>query len=385
LPDEISAEINERGLVVASVLSGNRNFEGRIQQDVRANYLASPPLVVAYALAGSMNIDITKEPLGTGLDGKPVYLKDVWPTEKEIQQAMLHSVTSEAFRQQYSSVFAGDMRWQNLPVPTGDRFQWEGSSTYVRKPPFLEGLSMTPPPMADLHDARALAVLGDSITTDHISPAGNIKANSPAGKYLISHGVEPKDFNSYGARRGNHEVMMRGTFANVRLRNQLAPGTEGGWTRYQPGGEQMAIYDASVKYRTAGVPLMVIAGKEYGSGSSRDWAAKGTQLLGIKAVIAESFERIHRSNLVNMGVLPLEFESGEYAATLGLTGTEVFDLVGAADGLKPRGCVTVAATSADGSRREFAAIARIDTPEELVAFRHGGILPYVVRQLVARN
>jgi aconitate hydratase len=385
LPDEISAEINERGLVVASVLSGNRNFEGRIQQDVRANYLASPPLVVAYALAGSMNIDITKEPLGTGSDGKPVYLKDVWPTEKEIQQTMLQSVTSEAFRRQYSSVFEGDQRWQKLPVPTGDRFQWEGTSTYVRKPPFLEGLSMTPPPPADLHDARALAVLGDSITTDHISPAGSIKANSPAGKYLISHGVEPRDFNSYGARRGNHEVMMRGTFANTRIKNQMVPGIEGGVTAYLPGGEVMPIYDAAMKYQEAGVPLVVIAGKEYGSGSSRDWAAKGTMLLGVKAVIAESYERIHRSNLVNMGVLPLQFKAGENAATHGLTGREVFSFSGAGAALKPRGEVTVSARAEDGSTTTFTVATRIDTPEELVAFSHGGILPYVLRQLVKKS
>ena len=385
LPDEISMEINERGLVVASVLSGNRNFEGRIQQDVRANYLASPPLVVAYALAGSMNIDISKEPLGTGSDGKPVYLKDIWPTEKEIQQAMLHSVTSEAFRQQYSSVFAGDVRWQNLPVPTGDRFQWEGSSTYVRKPPFLEGLSMTPPPMADLRDARALAVLGDSITTDHISPAGNIKANSPAGKYLIAHGVDPKDFNSYGARRGNHEVMMRGTFANTRIKNLMLPGVEGGVTAYLPGGEVMPIYDAAMKYVAAGVPLVIIAGKEYGSGSSRDWAAKGTMLLGVKAVIAESYERIHRSNLVNMGVLPLQFKAGENAATFGITGREVFSFAGAGASLTPRGEVTVTARAEDGSMKSFSVVTRIDTPEELVAFSHGGILPYVLRQLVKKS
>jgi len=385
LPDEISAEINERGLVVASVLSGNRNFEGRIQQDVRANYLASPPLVVAYALAGSMNIDITREPLGTGSDGKPVYLKDLWPTEKEIQQTMLHSVTSEAFRQQYSSVFEGDQRWQKLPVPTGDRFQWEGASTYVRKPPFLEGLSMTPPPPADLHDARALAVLGDSITTDHISPAGSIKANSPAGQYLIAHGVDPKDFNSYGARRGNHEVMMRGTFANTRIKNQMVPGIEGGVTACLPGGDVMPIYDAAMKYQEAGVPLVVIAGKEYGSGSSRDWAAKGTMLLGVKAVIAESYERIHRSNLVNMGVLPLQFKPGENAATLGLTGREVFSFTGAGAALKPRGEVAVAARAEDGSTKTFTVATRIDTPEELVAFSHGGILPYVLRQLVKKS
>ena len=387
LPDEISAEINERGLVVASVLSGNRNFEGRIQQDVRANYLASPPLVVAYALAGSMNIDITTEPLGTGTDGKPVYLKDIWPTEQEIQQAMLHSVTSEAFRKQYASVFDGDVRWQKLPVPTGDRFAvGRRDSTYMRKPPFLEDLSMTPAPPSDLREARALAVLGDSITTDHISPAGNIKADSPAGKYLIEHGVEPKDFNSYGARRGNHEVMMRGTFANTRIKNQLVPGIEGGVTAYLPGGDVMPIYDAAMKYQAAGVPLVVIAGKEYGSGSSRDWAAKGTMLLGVKAVIAESYERIHRSNLVNMGVLPLQFKAGENAATLGLTGREVFSLAGAGAALKPRGGRHGDARVPKTDRRKtFTVIARIDTPEELVAFSHGGILPYVLRQLVKKS
>jgi aconitate hydratase len=385
LPDEISAEINERGLVVASVLSGNRNFEGRIQQDVRANYLASPPLVVAYALAGSMNIDISSEPLGTGKDGKPVYLKDVWPTETEIQQAMLHSVTAEAFKSQYASVLEGGERWKKLPVPTGDNFKWESDSTYVRKPPFLEGLSMTPAPLTDLRGARALAVLGDSITTDHISPAGNIKANSPAGKYLVEHGVEPKDFNSYGARRGNHEVMMRGTFANTRIKNQMVPGIEGGVTAYLPGGDVMPIYDAAMKYQQAGVPLVIIGGKEYGSGSSRDWAAKGTMLLGVKAVIVESYERIHRSNLVNMGVLPLVFKAGENAASLGLTGRETFSFAGAGAALKPRSEVTVTATAEDGSTKTFTVIARIDTPEEIVAFSHGGILPYVLRQLVSRS
>ncbi|MDP2322262.1 MAG: aconitate hydratase AcnA [Acidobacteriota bacterium] len=382
LPEEVSSEIIERGLVVASVLSGNRNFEGRIQQDVRANYLASPPLVVAYALAGSMNIDITTEPLGTGTDGKPVYLKDVWPTEKEIQAAMLHSVTSEAYRQQYANVFEGQERWKNLPVPTGDRFAWEADSTYIRKPPFLENLSMTPAPLTDLTGARALALLGDSITTDHISPAGNIKANSPAGKYLVEHGVAPVDFNSYGARRGNHEVMMRGTFANPRIKNQMVPGIEGGVTACLPGGDVMPIYDAAMKYQAAGVPLVVIAGKEYGSGSSRDWAAKGTMLLGVKVVIAESYERIHRSNLVNMGVLPLQFAEGENAASVGLTGRETFALAGAGSALKPRAVVTVTATAEDGSTKSFTAMARIDTPEELVAFSHGGILPYVLRQLV---
>jgi len=382
LPEEVSAEISERGLVVAAVLSGNRNFEGRIQQEVRANYLASPPLVVAYALAGSMTIDITTEPLGNGNDGTPVYLKDVWPTEKEIQAAMLHSVTSEAYRQQYANVFEGQERWQNLPVPTGDRFAWEADSTYIRKPPFLENLSMTPAPLSDIAGARALAVLGDSITTDHISPAGSIKASSPAGKYLIEHGVDPKDFNSYGARRGNHEVMMRGTFANTRIKNQMVPGIEGGVTAYLPGGEVMPIYDAAMKYQAAGVPLVVIAGKEYGSGSSRDWAAKGTMLLGVKAVVAESYERIHRSNLVNMGVLPLQFKDGQNATSVGLSGRETFAFAGGGVALKPRAAVTVTATAEDGSTQTFTAVARIDTPEELVAFSNGGILPYVLRQLV---
>jgi aconitate hydratase len=384
LPEEISAEVRERGLVVASVLSGNRNFEGRIQQDVRANYLASPPLVVAYAIAGSMNIDLTTEPLGHGEDGTPVYLKDIWPTAEEIQQAMLSSVTAEAFRSQYAQVFEGAERWRTLPVPTGDRFAWEPDSTYIRKPSFLENLTAEPAPLTDLAGARALAVLGDSITTDHISPAGAIKADSPAGRYLIAHGVEPKEFNSYGARRGNHEVMMRGTFANVRIKNQLVPGVEGGVTVLLPGDDVMSIYDASMEYQKAGVPLIVLAGKEYGSGSSRDWAAKGTMLLGVKAVIAESFERIHRSNLVNMGVLPLQFVVGESVASLGLTGREVFSLVGAGSALAPRAAVTVQAVAEDGTVRSFTATARIDTPEELVAFRHGGILPYVVRQLARR-
>jgi aconitate hydratase A / 2-methylisocitrate dehydratase len=381
LPDEIAAEVHERGLVVCSVLSGNRNFEGRIQQDVRANYLASPPLVVAYALTGSMNVDLTSEPLGNGRDGRPVYLKDLWPTEREIQETMLASVSPEMFRRQYASVFNGDDLWRSLPIPTGDRFAWEGSSTYVRKPPFVDGLSREPKPLLEISGARVLAVLGDSITTDHISPAGAIKADSPAGKYLIAQGVQPRDFNSYGARRGNHEVMVRGTFANVRLRNQLAPGTEGGWTTYLPDGDVMAIYDASEKYIAAGVPLLVLAGKEYGSGSSRDWAAKGPMLLGIKGVIAESYERIHRSNLVNMGVLPLQFKSGESTGSLGLTGKEIFDLQGAGAGLTHRGEVGVRARRPDGSVLEFTVLVRIDTPEELTAFKHGGILPYVVRRL----
>ena len=381
LPEDVAAEVRERGLVVASVLSGNRNFEGRIQQDVRANYLASPPLVVAYALVGSMNVDLTSEPLGIGRDGKPVFLADIWPTQQEIQKTMLESVSAELFRQQYASVFEGDQRWRDLPVPEGGRFEWDDASTYIRRPSFLEDLPAEPPPPEAIRGARALALLGDSITTDHISPAGAIKADSPAGKYLIELGVEPRDFNSYGSRRGNHEVMMRGTFANVRLRNQLAPGTEGGFTTYLPGDEVMPIYDAAMKYAGARVPLVVLAGQEYGSGSSRDWAAKGTLLLGVRAVIAESFERIHRSNLVNMGVLPLQFRDGDSAASLGLTGRETFDLSGTDESLSPAGEVRVAATSDDGKRTEFSVVARVDTPEEMTAYRHGGILPYVLRRL----
>ncbi|MBP6716320.1 MAG: aconitate hydratase AcnA, partial [Acidobacteria bacterium] len=388
LPEDVSAEIRERGLVVASVLSGNRNFEGRIQQDVRANYLASPPLVVAYAIAGSMNIDLTTEPLGNDKHGTPVYLRDIWPTNQEIQTTLLTALSADMYREQYSDVFKGSQHWQQLPVPEGDRFTWEADSTYIRRPPFVENLSKEPAAPKDVVGARALAMLGDSITTDHISPAGSIKADSPAGKYLQAHGVAVKDFNSYGARRGNHEVMMRGTFANVRLKNQLAPGTEGGWTTYlatggATPGEVMSIYDASMKYQSAGVPLVILAGKEYGSGSSRDWAAKGAMLLGIKVVIAESFERIHRSNLVNMGVLPLQFMPGDSASALGLTGHEVFDFAGSGEGLHPRGTLMVKATAPDGSARTFKAVIRVDTPEELTAFRHGGILPYVLRRLAA--
>jgi aconitate hydratase len=382
LPEPVSSIVKDRGLVVASVLSGNRNFEGRIQSQVRANYLASPPLVVAYALAGRMQIDLTCEPIGVDRSGQPVVLKDLWPTEREIQDAMLRAVKSEMFRTTYARVFDGDARWRKLPSPTGERFAWDEGSTYIRNPPFFESITTEPRPPVDISGARVLAVLGDSVTTDHISPAGSIPADSPAGQYLISKGVAPKEFNSYGARRGNHEVMMRGTFANIRLRNQLAPGTEGGWTVLLPEDETMTIFDASTRYRERGVPLLVIAGKEYGSGSSRDWAAKGTLLLGVRAVIAESFERIHRSNLVNMGVLPLQFTDGQSAATLKLTGRESYDIVGMGAPLAPRGPVTVRAMAADGTTREFTATARIDTPEELVAFRHGGILPYVLRQLV---
>ena len=382
LPEPVSSIVRDRNLIVASVLSGNRNFEGRIQSQVRANYLASPPLVVAYALAGRMQIDMTTEPLGHDPAGAPVYLRDIWPAEREIQETMLKAVKSEMFRSTYATVFDGDERWRSLPSPTGERFEWDDTSTYIRNPPFFDGLTLEPTPPSDIVCARALAVLGDSVTTDHISPAGSIPADSPAGTYLISKGVTPADFNSYGARRGNHEVMMRGTFANIRLRNQLAPGTEGGWTTWLPKGDVMTIYDASVRYREAGVPLVIIAGKEYGSGSSRDWAAKGTLLLGVKVVVAESFERIHRSNLVNMGVLPLEFRAGETAASLKITGKERFDILGMGATLRPRGVVTVRVTCPDGTIQDITATARIDTPEELVAFRHGGILPYVVRQLV---
>ena len=385
LPEDVSAEVEARNLVVASVLSGNRNFEGRIQQQVRANYLASPPLVVAYAIAGKMTIDLTTEPIGIDKKGVPVYLRELWPTEREIQETMLTSVTSSMFREQYADVFSGDARWKSLQVPAGDRFQWEPDSTYIRNPPFFESITMETTPVRDITGARVLALLGDSITTDHISPAGSIKQDSPAGKYLMEHGVQPTDFNSYGARRGNHEVMMRGTFANTRLRNQMAPATEGGWTTHQPDGGVTTIYDAAMQYKGEGTPLLVIAGKEYGSGSSRDWAAKGTLLLGVKAVVAESFERIHRSNLVNMGVLPLQFQPGANAASLGLTGKERFELTGIAQGLRPGGLITVRAIGEAEKVIEFQAVARIDTPEELVAFRHGGILPYVLRQLVGKK
>ena len=396
LPDEVSAIVAEKNLVVCSVLSGNRNFEGRIQSQVRANYLASPPLVVAYALAGRMTVDLTTEPIGKDRDGKDVYLREIWPTEREIQTSMLSAVKSEMFQSQYANVFEGDERWRSLTVPTGELFEWDQHSTYVRKPPFVEGISREPAPLTDIVGARVLALLGDSVTTDHISPAGSIPADGPAGHYLIAQGVKPSDFNSYGARRGNHEVMVRGTFANIRLRNQLAPGTEGGWTTYYgppdaaaapgataPAASPMTIYDASMAYQARGVALLVLAGKEYGSGSSRDWAAKGTLLLGVRAVIAESFERIHRSNLVNMGVLPLQFESGASAASLGLAGDESYDI--AIAGLTPRATITVRVRPVAGKVREFQAVVRIDTPEELTAFRHGGILPYVLRQLVDKT
>jgi aconitate hydratase len=378
LAPEISEAVDKGGLAVASVLSGNRNFEGRINPDCRLNYLASPPLVIAYAIAGTMDIDLYREPLGRDHDGQPVYLRDIWPSNDEVSQTIAAAVQSDMFRKSYAQVFEGDERWNALEVPTGERFAWDPESTYVRRPPYFDGMPATPEPLGDIRGARVLALLGDSVTTDHISPAGVIKRDSPAGQYLLEHGVEVKDFNSYGARRGNHEVMIRGTFANIRLRNRLAPGTEGGWTLHLPDGEQMTIYDASLKYQEEGVPLLVLAGKEYGSGSSRDWAAKGTRLLGCRAVIAESFERIHRSNLIGMGVLPLEFPPGESVASLGLTGHEVYDITGlegASSGDFPKE-VTV---RADG--KEFRAKVRIDTPNEIEYYRHGGILQYVLRQL----
>jgi aconitate hydratase len=383
LPTEISAAINEQDLAVSAVLSGNRNFEGRISPDVRMNYLASPPLVVAYAIAGTMNHDFEKDPLGTDAQGAPVYLKDIWPSSQEIENVVASSITSEMFRKDYSSVFEGDHRWKALDTPTGETFEWDPESTYVRKPPYFEGMPKSPLPVQDISGARVLALLGDSVTTDHISPAGNIKADSPAGKYLQSHGVERADFNSYGSRRGNHEVMIRGTFANIRLKNLLLEkeGVEGGFTKnFLEGGSQSTIYDASVAYQNAGVPLVILAGKEYGSGSSRDWAAKGTALLGVKAVIAESYERIHRSNLIGMGVLPLQFLEGENPRTLGLTGDEEFSITGIVELNSGKIPATVAVTA--GSVR-FTAKVRIDTPGEADYYRHGGIMQYVLRSLIS--
>ena len=385
LPDEVAAAVKDQDLVVTSVLSGNRNFEGRVQPLVRANYLASPPLVVAYALAGRMTTDLTREPIGHDRNGVEVYLRDLWPTSQEIQAAMASAVRTEQFTSKYAGVFNGDARWQGLSAPRGQRFAWDADSTYVRNPPFFEDLAPEPAALADISGARLLAVLGDSVTTDHISPAGSIPPDGPAGTYLIGQGVNPRDFNSFGSRRGNHEVMIRGTFANIRLRNQLAPGTEGGWTRHQPDDKQMTLYDAAMRYGEEGTPLLVLAGKEYGSGSSRDWAAKGTMLLGVRAVIAESFERIHRSNLVFMGVLPLQLKDGDTVSSLGLTGQDSFDVTGISDGLAPRSDVRVRATAADGTTKEFVSTARIDTPEELIYYRHGGILPYVLRQLVGTS
>jgi aconitate hydratase len=383
LRPEISEAVRAGDIVGVSVLSGNRNFEGRVHPEVRMNYLASPPLVVAYALAGTMDVDLQSEPLGTGADGKPVYLRDVWPTPQEIQRVISGNVDSAMFRHGYASVFQGDEHWNGISVPQGQIYQWEPASTYVRNPPYFEGMSMTPTGVTDIRNARVLALLGDSVTTDHISPAGNISRTSPAATYLVGQGVQPVDFNSYGARRGNHEVMMRGTFANIRLRNNLAPGTEGGVTVHIPSGEQLSIYDAAMRYKTEGTPLLVIAGKEYGTGSSRDWAAKGTMLLGVKAVIAESYERIHRSNLIGMGVLPLQFRDGESAQSLGLTGRESYEIIGLNGGAAKQ--VTVVATPATGAPIRFEARVRIDTPKEREYFQHGGILHYVVRQLAGAS
>jgi aconitate hydratase len=385
LPEEISQAVQQHDLAVVSVLSGNRNFEGRINPDVKMNYLASPPLVVAYALAGTMDLDLTTDPLGTDSEGNPVRLADIWPTPQEIQDVIASAISSDMFATDYADVFAGDERWRSLPTPTGNIFDWDENSTYVRKAPYFEGMGLDPEPVGDISGARVLALLGDSVTTDHISPAGAIKADSPAGAYLREHGVQRKDFNSYGSRRGNHEVMIRGTFANIRLRNQLVPGVEGGFTRnFLAGGEQTTIYDAAVAYAEAGVPLVVLAGKEYGSGSSRDWAAKGTRLLGVRAVIGESFERIHRSNLIGMGVLPLQFPEGQTATSLGLDGTETFDISGVTalnDGDVPR-TVTVVARRDGGQTVEFDAVVRIDTPGEADYYRNGGIMQYVLRKMV---
>ncbi len=384
LPEPVSKAIEEGSLVAAAVLSGNRNFEGRVHAEVRANYLASPPLVVAYALAGTMDFDPYGEPLGTGSDGKPVFLKDVWPTRAEIQEAVDKCIDRAMFERVYGRVFEGDDDWKKLPVPTGDLYAWDPKSTYVKNPPYFDGMTREPAPISDIKGARVLLVLGDSITTDHISPAGSIKKNSPGGQYLIDHGVDVKDFNSYGSRRGNDEAMVRGTFANVRLRNMLAPGTEGGFTRHLGGADSAtvtSIFEAAMLYQKEGVPLVVLAGKEYGSGSSRDWAAKGPKLLGVRAVIAESYERIHRSNLVGMGILPLEYAPGDSAASLGLTGEETFSFDGLAAAIPDRK-LTVRAEGADGKAREFTATVRIDTPQEREYYRHGGILQYVLRQLL---
>jgi aconitate hydratase len=392
LPAEVSQAIAEKDLVVASVLSGNRNFEGRINSEVRANYLMSPPLVVAFALAGRIDTDLRKDSLGKGKDGKPVYLADIWPTQREVEEAVEHSVTAEMFSKSYAEVFAGDERWRGLSVPRGQTYAWEKDSTYIRRAPYFDDMKIQPSPVEDIHSARVLAVLGDSVTTDHISPAGSIKKDSPAGKYLQEHGVKPADFNSYGSRRGNHEVMVRGTFANVRLRNKLV-NVEGGFTRHLPTNQEMSIFDASQKYQAEGTPLIILAGKEYGSGSSRDWAAKGPRLLGVSAVIAESYERIHRSNLVGMGILPLQFATGQTAESLKLTGEEVFEISGvrhliehysAGQKVKvhARGHGLADASSAN-PKVEFEALVRIDTPQEALYYANAGILQYVLRQLLA--
>ncbi|MGZ8290219.1 MAG: aconitase family protein, partial [Telluria sp.] len=386
---EVSKAVNDNDLAVVSVLSGNRNFEGRINPDIKMNYLASPPLVVAYALAGSMDVDLFNDPLGQDTDGNDVYMKDIWPTPTEVEETIAMAVNSEMFGNSYQDVFAGDERWRSLPTPEGNTFEWDPDSTYVRKAPYFEGMPDEPEPVTDIVGARVLLKLGDSVTTDHISPAGSIKADSPAGTYLTEHGVDRKDFNSYGSRRGNHEIMMRGTFANVRIKNRMIPAkkdgsaVEGGITIHQPTGEQMSIYDAAMKYVADGVPTMVFGGEEYGTGSSRDWAAKGTQLLGVKAVITRSFERIHRSNLVGMGVLPLQFIGDDSVQTLNITGDEVFDLKGLEGEIKPQQLATLVIHRANGETQEVVVLLRIDTPIEVDYYKHGGILPFVLRQLLA--
>jgi len=381
LAPPIAAAVKEGDLVVTSVLSGNRNFEGRISAHIRANYLASPPLVVAYAIAGSLRIDIAKDPLGNDSDGNPVYLKDIWPSNQEVQDTVRSAVTPEMFRTRYADVFSGDESWRSIEAPTGLTYEWEDGSTYVKHPPYFDDMKAEPDAITDVKGARILCLLADTITTDHISPAGAIMEDSPGGEYLMARQVPPSEFNSYGSRRGNHEVMMRGTFANIRIRNELAPGTEGGLTRHMPDGEQMPIYDAAMKYSDEAIPLVVMAGKEYGTGSSRDWAAKGTRLLGVRAVVAESFERIHRSNLVGMGVLPLVFPEGVNRTTLGLDGSEIVDITGIADGITPGMNVACKITRADGSSETIDLLCRIDTAEEVEYFRHGGILHYVLRSL----
>jgi aconitate hydratase len=381
LKPEISEAVRAGDLIACAVLSGNRNFEGRVHPEIKMNFLASPPLVVAYALAGSLDVDITREPLGSGKDGKPIHLKDVWPSAADVAKVIAASVDSAMFKKGYANVFLGDANWRGIKTPAGKIYAWDSASTYVKNPPYFDGMTMTPAPVADIQGARALAVLGDSVTTDHISPAGNISKSSPAAKYLLAQGVQAVDFNSYGARRGNHEVMMRGTFANIRLRNLLLPGTEGGVTVHIPSGETMSIFDAAMKYKAAATPLIILAGKEYGTGSSRDWAAKGTMLLGVRAVIAESFERIHRSNLIGMGVLPLQFKEGENAQSLGLSGRESFEIAGLERGAAK--LVKVLAKADDGKKTQFEVRLRIDTPKELDYYQHGGILHYVLRQLAA--
>jgi len=378
----VASAISEGKLVAAAVLSGNRNFEGRVHPLVRANYLASPPLVVAYALAGTVDIDLATEPLGKDRDGKPVYLREIWPSQAEVSAALNQSVRPEMFRNSYGNTWNGNETWNAIPVAGGALYEWQDASTYIQEPPFFIGLTREPGTIGEIHGARVLALLGDSVTTDHISPAGDIPQDGPAGRFLVEHSVTKKDFNSFGSRRGNDRVMVRGTFANIRLKNLLIPGSEGGITLHFPDGEKLSIYDAAVRYREEGVPLVILAGKEYGSGSSRDWAAKGTLLLGVRAVLAETYERIHRSNLVGMGVLPLQFRDGESAGTLGLNGQEVFDVAGLSNAIRPRAEVSVTATSPDGSKKTFSAIARLDSAVEVNYYRNGGILPTVLRSLL---